>query len=167
MMRDIRWDILLTVGICFFMVGCATSRVSYELVDYVNQGILRIAELEKKSLERYASVTGENYTTDQKVHDSLKDYVIPVYKQFLDGLRDIKPKEEEIRRLHGIYVRGADSLYKGFREKLLGLEMKNENLIRLANEKIERGRVENERWRKELTALSKKHSIAEKKDKDR
>ena len=167
MKKTMRLGILLTLGICIFMVACATNKVRYELVDYVNQGILRIAELERKSLERYASVTGENYTSDQKVHEALKDYVIPVYKQFLDGLRDIKPQEEEIRRLHGIYVRGAESLYNGFKEKLIGIESNNENLIERANEKIEKGRVENERWRKELNALGKKHGAAEKKSKGR
>ena len=38
-----------------------TGPAASDIVNYVNQGILAIAELEEKSLESYASVTGKNY----------------------------------------------------------------------------------------------------------
>ena len=154
--------ILFFLGICLFLVCCATDKVALELVEYVNQDILSIAELEKRSLERYAAVTGKNYTSDQKVCDALGDYVIPNYKRFLDLLRKIHLQSEALKNLHGIYVQGAELLYGGFRAKLAGLEKKDEILIRAANEKIEKGRIENARWRKELMALYEKHGVAEK-----
>ena len=158
--RSVSW---LLMGVCLFLVCCASNKAGLELVNYVNQGILGIADLERISLEHYASVTGKNYTTDQRVYDALKDQVIPVYKRFLDGLRDISPKDQALKKLHGIYIRGAELLYSGFKMKMLGIEKKDKNLIILSNEKIEKGRVENERWRKELMALSKQHGVAEEK----
>ena len=155
---------LLLIGVCFFMVSCVSNnKVGPELVYYVNQGILNIADLEKRSLESYASVTGKNYTTDQRVYDALKDQVIPVYKRFLDGLRDISPQDQALKRLHGIYIKGAELLYDGFKMKMLGIEKKDKNLIILSNKKIEEGRVENERWRKELDALCQQRGVAEEK----
>ena len=154
--------ILFFLGICIFSVCCATDKVALELVEYVNQDILSIAELEKRSLERYAAVTGKNYTSDQKVHDALKDYVIPNYKRFRDLLRNIRLQSEALKNLHRIYIHGTELLYSGFRAKLAGLEKKDETLIRAANEKIEKGRIENERWRKELMALYERHGVAEK-----
>jgi hypothetical protein len=152
-------SLLFFGGLGFFLFSCATDKVARDLVIYVNQGILGIAELERSSLKRYASVRGENYTTDQRVYEALRDDVIPQYKRFLDLLREIKPETEEIRRLHGIYIRGAEYLCKGFKTKMLGLEKKDEHLIRLGNEQIEKGREENERWRNELLALNKAHNI--------
>ena len=74
-------------------------RVGLDLVDYVNRGLLRIEELEKSALERYDSVTGKNYFTDEKVHDALRNDVIPEYERFVELLRDIKPKTlEDIRK---------------------------------------------------------------------
>jgi len=151
-------------GLCFFLVGCATDKVAQDLVDYVNLGVLNIAELEKQSLERYASVTGKNYTTDERVYEALKVNVIPQYKHFLDSLRQIRPKTEEVNKLHGVYVRGAEYLYRGFKSKMLGLEKKDAYVIRAANEKIEKGRVENEKWRNMLIDLNKKHGVVEQKE---
>jgi len=141
--------------------GCATQREARDLVNYVNQGVLNIAELESKALERYASVTGENYTTDQRTYEALRDGVIPLYKRFLDGLRKIQPETEEVKKLHRIYILGAEQLYEGFKEKRYGIEIGNEKIIRSANEKIEKGRVENERWRSELEVLAKKYKLKE------
>ncbi len=151
-------------GLGFLVFGCATDKVAKDLVTYVNQGILDIAELERSSLDRYAAVRGENYTTDQRVYEALRDDVIPQYKRFLDLLREIKPETEEVRKLHGIYIQGAECLYNGFKTKMLGLEKKDEYLIGLGNEQIEKGRQENERWRNALIALNKAHNIKQEKE---
>jgi len=144
--------------------GCATDRVTGDLANYVNQGILRIAELERVSLEKYAAVTGANYTTDKRFHDVLRQDVVPLYKRFIDGLRGLRPETEEVRRLHNIYIQGAGDLYEGFREMMVGLEQGDENIIRAANQKIDKGRLENERWRNELLTLAERHGLtAEKK----
>ena len=163
MRRYWRLVVWLLIGVCFSLVCCASNKAGPELVNYVNQGILGIADLERISLEHYASVTGKNYTTDQRVYEALKDQVIPVYKRFLDGLRDISPKDGALKKLHGIYIKGVELLYSGFKMKMLGIEKNDKNLIILSNEKIEKGRVENERWRKELMALCKQHGVAEEK----
>src|SRR4030042_3033384 len=95
--------------ICLWITGCASNlggrgivagSGAKDLVNYANQGILNIAELERKSLERYASVIGENYTTDQRVHEEFRDFVIPHYKRFLDGLRKIMPENQEIKTVN-------------------------------------------------------------------
>jgi hypothetical protein len=139
------------------VVGPAAS----DIVNYVNQGLLSIAELETRSLKSYASVIGENYTSNQRVYEELKDFVVPTYKRFLDGLRNITPEDEEVRRVHVIYIQAAESMYDGFRTKMIGIEKNDENLIIQGNQKIEKGRIGIERWRSELDALYKKHGVAQ------
>ena len=136
-----------------------------DLVEYVNQGILDIAQLEQKALECYASVTGKNYTTDTEVHKALKNDVIPHYGQFVNLMRDINPKTQEVKKLHGIYIRGAEYLYKGFKGKMLSIEKKDVYLIRAANKQIEKGRVETEKWQKKLTDLCEKYGVGERVEK--
>jgi len=156
--------------ICLWVTGCASNRggggiitgsAAKDLVNYANQGILNIAELERKSLERYASVVGENYTTDQRLYEELRDFVIPVYKRFLDGLREITPENDEIKAVHAIYIQAAELMYDGFKTKMLGIESGSEDIIIQGNEKIEKGRDEAARWRMELIELYKKHGVAE------
>lgn len=152
------------IALTFLLNGCATNKMAVDLVNYVNQGVLNIADLERISLEKYASVVGENYTTDKKVLDMLKEEVVPIYGRFLDGLREITPQENEVKMLHGIYIRGAESLYEGFKMKVLGIERNDEGIIRMANEKIEKGAAENQKWRSEIMAMYEKHGVADEKE---
>jgi len=42
---------------------------------------------------------------------------------------------------------------------MIAIETEDGSLIRPANEYLERGRLENERWRNELIALADKHGV--------
>ncbi len=96
-LRFIKGLILILLPTSLF--GCAaTSPAAIDLANYVNQGVLRISELEQKSLERYASVTGANYKSDSEVYGALKDWIIPLYTRFVDGLRKIRPETDEVRK---------------------------------------------------------------------
>ncbi len=165
MKKERMFLVLFILSICLFMAACATDRTAADLVYYVNQDLLGIADLEKEALADYASVTGDNYTTDQKVYEELKNYVIPLYGRFLDELRGINIGNEKIRKVHGVYVSGAELLYDGFKTKMMGIEMDNEDVIIQGNEKIEKGRDEVNRWRTELFELYKKYGVAEVKEK--
>ncbi len=168
-MQKGRTILIVSLAAVLLFGSCATNRgimnsVTVSLVNYVNQGILTIAELEQKSLERYASVTGENYTTDQKIHTELKDFIIPTYQRFADGLKAITPEDGDIQRIHAIYIRAADLMCSGFKNKLIGIENNDEAIIIQANANIEKARIENERWRKELEALYEKYGVSETKN---
>jgi hypothetical protein len=139
--------------------GCATDKVQVDLTDYLNQGVMNIAELEQKSLERYASVTGSNYKNDQTTYEALRDYVIPLYERFIRGLRALHPETEEVRNLNRTYIEGAESLLEGFKLVMIAIETKDSSLIRPANEYLEKGRLENEKWRSELIALGSEHGV--------
>jgi len=142
------------------LFGCAsTSPAAIDLANYVNQGVLRISELEQKSLERYASVTGANYKSDSEVYGALKDWIIPLYTRFVDGLRKIRPETDEVKSLHWIYIHGSTSLLDGFKMLLIATETKDPGMIPAVNEKLEKGREANEKWRRELVVLSKKYNI--------
>jgi hypothetical protein len=141
-----------------------TGPAAKDLVEYINQGILRINALERRAVESYAAVIGENYTTDEKVYEALKNVVIPTYKRFLDELSNITTQNEEVRNLHRIYVGAAELTYDGFKTKMMGIENNNMSIVDAGNEKIEKGRDEIIRWDQERIELFKKHGVAEIKD---
>jgi hypothetical protein len=160
--------IALMLIICLFISGCASYRLgggiitgsaAVDIVNYVNQGLLRIAELERRSLQSYASVMGENYTTDQRVYEELRDFVIPHYKRFLDALRDIRPENEEVKKVHALYIQAAELTYDGFKTKMLGIEKNNEDIANQGHEKIEEGLEEFKKAKLELFELYKKHGV--------
>ena len=170
-MRSIYCSIVLICIIALFS-GCASDKrytggklitgpAATDIVNYVNQGLIAIAELEQKSFERYENVTGKNFTTNQKLIESLKDFVIPTYKRFLTGLKNINPENPEIRPVHAIYIRAAESTLEGFNMILIGCENNDEGIIKHGNKKLEEGRVGIDKWRTELNELYKKHGVAE------
>lgn len=166
-MQKFRNILIIFMSVIILFGGCATNRgltssVTVNLVNYINQGILTIAELERQSLERYASVTGKNYTTDQKIRDELKDFIIPTYERFANSLRAITPEDVEIQRVHAVYVNAADLMLNGFKNKLAGIEENNKMIIIQANENIEKAREGNEEWRKKIMTLYKKYGVSEK-----
>lgn len=139
--------------------ACAPNREAVQVVEYVNQDILMIAELEQKTLERYASVTGENYTSDEAVAEELETFIIPYYGRFVDRLHRIRPESEELRRIHREYVLGAESILTGFRTKLTGIRSGEPLVVRTADREIEKGQERTMLWRKGLEELYRKYGL--------
>lgn len=156
-----RWKYLpvLFLYAVFSLAGCATDKVGLELVEYVNQGVLNISQLEIKALERYAAVTGANYTTDRALSDALRNDVIPLYGRFVELLKQIRPQSDEVLQLHAVYMDGAEKMFSGFKTKLLALEKKDESLMGGANFQIESGRMKTEKWREQLSSLYLAHGV--------
>jgi hypothetical protein len=149
--------------ICCLMFGCMGKHIPYETVRYINQDILNLSQLEANALKSYASVTGANYTTDERVYEALRDTVVPYYKRFTELLREISPESDELNRIHSHYVNGAEKMYNGFKAKMMGIDKKDENLIRIANLQIEAGRDETLLWRSGLGRFLEKSAVTVKK----
>ena len=150
---------VLCVSILCFSLSCAGQKIPRDIIQYVNHDIMNISQLETNALKSYASVTGNNYTTDERVHDALKNTVVPFYGRFAELLREISPPTEELRRIHSFYVSGAESMCNGFKLKMVGIEKNDENLIRMGNNQIVAGRDETLKWRTELGILLQKSAV--------
>lgn len=133
------------------------------LVEYVNLNILELAPIEARALERYAAVTGENYTSDEEVHSVLEKEVIPTYERFFRLLRDVPTEDPEIGSLHSLYVRSAGMLLEGFRMKRLALVTGDVRLMESANARIEEGRDQGAAWRARLEELADLYNVREEK----
>lgn len=142
-----------------------TGPAAADIVTYVNQGLIAIAELEQKSLESYASVTGENATTDKKLYETLRDFIVPTYRRFVTGLKKIPIENHEVRQVHAIYIKAAESTLEGFQTIMIGSEKSDVTVIKQGNKMLEEGSAGIDKWRAELHELYKKHGVAELKDK--
>ncbi len=174
-MKSVHYSIIIICILALFS-GCASDKsytggklitgpAAADIVNYVNQGLISIAELEQKSLERYASVTGENATTDRKLYETLRDFVVPTYKRFVTGLKNIPVENQEVREVHAIYIKAAESTLEGFQTIMIGSENSDVTIIKQGNKKLEEGRAGIDKWRAELNELYVKHGVAELKEK--
>jgi len=163
MRRNSILNALILIGFFHISSVGASEKVAMDLINYVNQGLHNIAAIEKESLEQYAAVIGENYTTDERVYKILKEEVLPLYNRFYVLLKEIEPKTIEVRELHQIYVKAAGNIYEGFRIKKLGLEVKDDSVIVRGNRKIEKGRVGVDKWKEQLIELCNENGVTQKK----
>ncbi|MBC8431846.1 MAG: hypothetical protein H8D96_07985 [Desulfobacterales bacterium] len=152
----------ICLGLILLMAGCTSFRKASRLVEYMNQDILAVSELELNAFKHYAAITGKNFTTNAVAVEVLKNDVIPAYGRFVYLLRKIEPQTDEVRRLHAILIRGSEIIDNGFKVKLTGHERQDENLIRIADEEIRKGVKETFKWRTGITTLYKKYNIAQK-----
>jgi len=151
--------VTVTVSVISLFVGCAVDPKKESLVNYVNSDILAIASIESVAFERYATVTGKNYTTDQAVYIALRDEVIPVYKRFNNLLNQVRIDDEVVARVHGHYVKGSRKILKGFETKLYGISAKDDTVTELGNKTIDAGIKEALVWREEILALAKERKL--------
>jgi len=137
------------------------TSVGLDLVDYVNHGLKAIEDIEKMAMDRYDSVTGKNYFTDEKVYDALKNDVIPEYSRFFDMLKNIYPSTVVVSTLHQAYIKNTGDILSGFKAKIKGLESKDAMMIQAANRQIENSRKANKKWRENLKDLRAKYGVQE------
>ena len=76
----------------FIGLSSCSNEISDDLLDYINKYIPKIADKEAKALDLYESVRGENYTDDETMYYTIKNEVIPAYRDFIDELEPISGK---------------------------------------------------------------------------
>lgn len=142
-----------------FLAGCTMAPKQKILADYVNQDMIGIARVEQTALDRYASVTGKNYTSLDHVYRALDRTVIPTYGRFYHLLENIRPDDDEVMRVHTLYVRGAREALEGFKLKKYGIETRDLNLILLGNQKIDDGLAQSVKWGEGIKHLRKDRGL--------
>ena len=149
----------IALVLAVLIVGCEKQRGGEHVINYLNNDILRIFQLEEAALKHYASVVGKNYTSDQALSECLKERVIPTYSRFVDMLEDIHPSDDDLRQLHHIYLQSVRSYQTGFGILLSAIEQKDPSLTERANGYITKGRQTGEEWRKTFFELCEKNGV--------
>lgn len=85
--------------------------------------------------------------------------VIPEYKKFLDKLSSIHPKTNEVSQLHEIYLDAANLQYSAFIKISKSIETNNKNLVKSANNDLEKARVKISEFKLKLSELADKHKV--------
>jgi hypothetical protein len=155
--RNILWPILLLC--CCSVTQCALRPIPRDLAVYINRDVDGIAGLEEAGLKRYAELTGENYVSDQALHQALELQVIPVYTRFSHLADEIEPQTEPVRQLHSLYRQAATLRLQGFRMILLAIDTQDSVLVRQANRKLERAQLLITQWQARLDRMTGQYGL--------
>jgi len=148
------WLLLISLSLAW-----GNGSVQQDLLNYINVELSKVTPLEKEAIKHYESVTGENYKDDLTTYTVLRDKVIPIYNDFQEKLKSIKPHTEEVKNLHKTYIKTANLYYKAFTMMLLALEKKDEAALKSANKDFEQAREAARNLQDSLKKLCQKYGL--------
>ncbi len=153
-------SVFMLVLCCFsILAACSTDPVKKDLITYVNDGMLPLAQDEKAVTDKYESVTGDKYTDDLTLYNTLKDNIIPEYTKFVDKLEAVKTETPEVRALHETYIKAASTQKEAFITMVDALDKQDLNLVNESNAKLSEGRKLFRDFQEQLNTLAKKHDV--------
>jgi hypothetical protein len=126
---------------------------------YVNKDLLEIADLEIEAISSYSSVSGENYTDDWIMYDTMDTVILPAYEEFITKLESIRPKTKEVRDIHELYIEGTNAQLQGFKLILVALELQSHDKIFEANQLLDEGRAKLRQFQNELEDLMEEYDV--------
>jgi hypothetical protein len=142
------------------LIGCSNP-VKDDLLLYINTELPNIVVYETDAVAAYESVSGDNYTDDYTMYETLTETVIPTYRKLVEGIEAItlRLKTNEVRDLNEKYVEAADTQMNGFIVLMTALETQDGSLIVGFNERLDKGRRLTREWQIELQALCDKNGV--------
>jgi hypothetical protein len=157
-MKKSLFFLLLTV-ISLLIVGCFSDPVKEDLEDYVNNGVLPLMSDEEEILALYDSVTGNNYTNDFILYETIQEEIIPKYRRFIDNIEAIRPTTPEVRKIHEIYIHASNEQFNAMVMILDAIDYQDHGLLKDANEKLHEARTLLRNFQYELDDLLDKHNL--------
>ncbi len=112
----------------------------------------KLAAAEAEILNGWASVSGENYTTDQVMYSKLK-VLLPKITKFVSRIEAIRPKNSKIYKAHAGYIEGWNLQFQGFTMTMSALETQDYAKVTSANGFLAKGRAKIAAFARTLNAL--------------
>jgi hypothetical protein len=132
-----------------------------DLLTYINDCISTIVEYESTAAVSYASVSGENYTSDLDMYKALTDVVIPNYRKLAEGLDgfSVKLKTDECRKLNEKYIEAVKTNMSAFIILENLLDTQDASKAEGFTERLEKGQMLMGEWQAEFQALCNENGV--------
>jgi hypothetical protein len=129
------------------------SALSSSAIDeYLNQ-INSLVGQESELLGRYGSVTGENYTDDLTMFNTLVE-LLPDVQKFIAEIETITPSDSNLAAIHQKFIDGWNLQAKGMTLATAALQEQDFGKMAEANEALAEGRSLLASFAKELESLN-------------
>ncbi len=102
----------------------------------------------------YEGVTGDNFISDQVLHDELRKKIIPETETLLDELKKVTTESEEVEDLHDSFIETWELKLQGFNKMTEAIKNNNDDRRTEAEDLIEAGIRSREQFLNKLEDLS-------------
>ncbi|MFM5905421.1 MAG: hypothetical protein ACKORF_04885 [Micrococcales bacterium] len=124
-----------------------------EIASY-REKVLALGFTESDLLDRYGSVTGENYVDDATTYEELVS-LLPDVQAFIGELEAINPANQELHAIHQEFVDGWNFQAKGMTLVTAALEEQDTSKIAEGNDALAKGRALLRQFQLDFAALGK------------
>lgn len=151
---------ILTLFICISMLaGCGTDPVQDDLINYINNQIKPIGELENKVTAEYSAIKLDSNATDESFATKLKDVIIPADSEVIAKAKATVPGTEEVSKVHSKYIAAATTKHEALLLMLDAAQKSDAELMKTANEKLTNSNNTMKEYLADLAALEKEHDV--------
>jgi len=148
----------MVFGLFLVLAGCG-NQVQDDLLNYINNDMSSIVDLETKAITEYESVTGDNYTNDEDMYIHLLDVVLPAYQTLIEEAEAIDPDTPEVIQVHELYLEATNTQYNAIVKVLAAIETQDYDLISDANQMLSEGRSEMRNFLNTVQQLAEENNV--------
>ena len=145
------------------LAGCGKSDpIQDDLINYINNQVPTVVDLEKKVFTEYGATTGTNYTDDATLAAKLKDVIIPASDELLTKTKAIIPATDEVSKIHSKYIASITEQHAAFNLLIQAIQNNDAALVTTVNEKLTTADTLSKEYLADLQALKKEHEVTDK-----
>lgn len=144
--------------IIILVVISMNDPVQDDLLDYINNDLQTVAELESETVDLYDEAR-EDTANDYEMYLMLRDEVLPVAREWSEATEDIEVETEEVREVHELYIKMVNENYSGMTLMLSALENQDYAQVTQANEKLDSARKLGRDFQAALNKLMEEHDV--------
>ena len=150
-------------GVCVVMIlaisGCGTNEKKDDLLNYINNELSKIIDIENAVIVGYDAVSGGNDMDDDEMYEALEKKIIPNSLKLIKLAETIMPKTRELRAIHEIYLEAINTQRQALVMILSVFEKEDSSLVDQANEKLADARKSARDFLLELREYAKKNNV--------
>ncbi|MCK2001604.1 hypothetical protein MZM54_09335 [[Brevibacterium] frigoritolerans] len=130
-----------------------------EIVNFINKDIQEIVGYETEANQVLATVSGENYHSDEELYEVLANKVIPTYQKAVNKAKSLVVEAEELKPLKAKIEEATGIYYDALMLEKEGLEKKDTELINQSNGKGQEYKKVITEYHVEMKNLAKEYNI--------
>ena len=107
---------ILSFVFLLFLMSCSGNKRNQIYLDYINNTIPKLEEYDKKVIESFREVTGDNYIDDYEIVVQLDKKTIPYAKELLKYANEVYEEAtiENVKNTQKIYIEWAETYLSYF-----------------------------------------------------
>lgn len=154
-MKRVIAGVFAIVALMFVMIGCKGDPVKDDLVGYSKSAIPLV---NKYSVDFPKKMEDAQKNPKDYLSVMTKD-VLPMFKEYREKMAAVKPATKELQDIHNAFAANLADIEDGLKMLVKAVQTSDKKLINTASEKLAAAASGEEKFKKDIEELAKKHDV--------